>query len=207
MNVLFIGDSVTAGGRDVSDPTDLGHGYVSLMSKMISNAFPDRSFSFYNTGVPGNRAEQVVDRLETDMVALAPKVTVLLIGVNDAWCRFYSERILTDSEFETSVRTILDTARSLGSSVVMLEPYLFPDEKHFVAFEELDGKIRVLRRLAREYADAYVALHGAFSEEIVKREWTDFSSDGVHPNEEGVRFIAEKGIAAVTSVIAKRLAE
>ena len=198
---------MTAGGRDVSDPTDLGHGYVSLMSKMISDAFPDRSFSFYNTGVPGNRAEQVVDRLETDMVALAPKVTVLLIGVNDAWCRFYSERILTDSEFEMSVRTILDTARSLGSSVVMLEPYLFPDEKHSVAFEELDGKIRVLRRLAREYADAYVALHGAFSEEIVKREWTDFSSDGVHPNEEGVRFIAEKGIAAVTSVIAKRLAK
>lgn len=198
---------MTAGGRDVSDPTDLGHGYVSLMSKMISDAFPDRSFSFYNTGVPGNRAEQVVDRLETDMVALAPEVTVLLIGVNDAWCRFYSERILTDGEFEMSVRTILDTARSLGSSVVMLEPYLFPDEKHSVAFEELDGKIRVLRRLAREYADAYVALHGAFSEEIVRREWTDFSSDGVHPNEEGVRFIAEKGIAAVTSVIAKRLAK
>ena len=198
---------MTAGGRDVSDPTDLGHGYVSQMSKMISNAFPDRSFSFYNTGVPGNRAEQVVDRLETDMVALAPEVTVLLIGVNDAWCRFYSERILTDGEFEMSVRTILDTARSLGSSVVMLEPYLFPDEKHSVAFEELDGKIRVLRRLAREYADAYVALHGAFSEEIVRREWTDFSSDGVHPNEEGVRFIAEKGIAAVTSVIAKRLAK
>ena len=207
MNVLFIGDSVTAGGRDVSDPTDLGHGYVSLMSKMISDAFPDRSFSFYNTGVPGNRAEQVVDRLGTDMVALAPEVTVLLIGVNDAWCRFYSERILTDAEFEASVRTILDTARSLGSSVVMLEPYLFPDEKHSVAFEELDGKIRVLRRLAREYADAYVALHGAVSEEIVKREWTDFSFDGVHPNEEGVRFIAEKGIAAVTSVIAKRLAK
>ena len=207
MNVLFIGDSVTAGGRDVGDPTDLGHGYVSVMSKMISDAFPDRSFSFYNTGVPGNRAEQVVDRLETDMVALAPEVTVLLIGVNDAWCRFYSERILTDGEFETSVRTILDTARSLGSSVVMLEPYLFPDEKHSVAFEELDGKIRVLRRLAREYADAYVALHGAFSEEIVKREWTDFSSDGVHPNEEGVRFIAEKVRAAVISVIAERLAK
>ena len=207
MNVLFIGDSVTAGGRDVGDPTDLGHGYACMLSRMISDAFPTESFSFYNTGVPGNRAEQIVDRLETDMVALSPEITVLLVGVNDAWCRFYCDRVLTDGEFEASVRTILGTARSLGSSVVVLEPYLFPDEKHSVAFEELDGKIRVLRRLSREYADAYVALHGAFSEEIVKREWTDFSSDGVHPNEEGVRFIAEKVRAAAISVIAERLAK
>ena len=198
---------MTASGREVSDPTDLGHGFALMVSEMLSREFPEGKFSFYNTGISGNRAGQVVDRLDTDLVALAPELTVLLVGVNDAWCRFCTDTVVTDEEFEGAVRTIFETVRSLGSSLVVVEPYLFPDEKHYIALEELDGKIRVLRRLSREYADGYVALHGAFAEEIVKREWTDFSTDGVHPNETGARFIADKVMTAVMPIVAERLAK
>ena len=206
MKILFTGDSITASGRDQANKSDLGHGFALMMSEMITESFPECEFTFYNTGVPGNRAEQLALRLDTDLTALEPELTVLMIGVNDAWCRFCIDRVITDDDFEESTRTILEAARSLGSAVVVLEPYLFPDEKHFPAFAELDGKIRVLRKLSREYADAYVALHGAFAEQIVTRDWTDFSVDGVHPNETGARFIAEKAIAAVLPIIKNKLA-
>ena len=207
MNILFFGDSITDSGRDRENPNDIGHGYPMFTSLMIAERFADVDFTFFNRGIGGNRTGHLVNRLDSDLVALAPDITVIMIGVNDVWCRYSTGDVVTNELFESNLRRILETARSVGSSVVLLEPYLLPNEKYLPAFADLDEKIRIVRTLAREYADAFIATHGAFAELLVKHDWTVMSSDGVHPNEFGARFIASKATDALIPIIEAKIAK
>lgn len=207
MNILFFGDSITDSGRDREDPSDIGHGYPMFSSRMISERFPDVKFTFFNRGIGGNRTGHLVNRLESDLIALSPDITVIMIGVNDVWCRYSTGDIVSNELFESNLLKILETARSVGSSVVLLEPYLLPNEKYLPAFADLDEKIRIVRALAREHADAFVATHGAFAELLVKHDWSELSSDGVHPNELGARFIASKATDALIPIIEAKIAK
>ena len=58
--------------------------------------------------------------------------------------------------------------------------------------EELWQKVDIIRRLAREYAQEYIALDGSFASACIKHQPTFYSIDGVHPTEEGHKFIARR---------------
>ena len=60
---------------------------------------------------------------------------------------------------------------------------------------------RALRRLAREFADAYIPTDGLFAAACVQQEPSHWSGDGVHPNENGSRFIAAYYAKAVAALI------
>ena len=207
MNILFFGDSITDSGRDRENPNDIGHGYPMFTSRMIAERFADVDFTFFNRGIGGNRTGHLVKRLDSDLVALTPDITVIMIGVNDVWARYSAGDYVSNELFESNLRKILETARDVGSSVVLLEPYLLPNEKYLQGFADLDEKIRIVRALAREYADAFVATHGAFAELLVKHDWSELSSDGVHPNELGARFIASKTADALIPIIEAKIAK
>ena len=206
MKVLFFGDSVTESGRDRANVDDIGHGYPMYASRVIAERFPKETFTFYNRGIGGNRTAHLVSRLDEDLVAVSPDVTVLMIGVNDAWAPFSVGDHVSEEDFRKNLITIASAAHDAGSALVILEPFLLPDEKHLPAFAELDEKIRIVREVAREHADAFVAIHAAFAEALVGHDCTEFSSDGVHPNDFGARFIAEKALAAIVPVIERVLA-
>lgn len=66
---------------------------------------------------------------------------------------------------------------------------------------DLDPKIQAVRRLAREFADYYIPTDGLFAAACVQQEPTYWSPDGVHPNENGSRFIAGYYAKAVAALI------
>ena len=190
MKILYLGDSITDAGRDKSNPDDLGLGYVKYATENILTAFPDSNIRFYNRGISGNRTSQVVERLDSDVVAIDPDLVVLLIGVNDVWHHYHSTSTrdcieTADEAFECNMRKILDAIKGCGAKIIMLEPFMLPLEDKIHMFPELDSKIRIERKLAREYASVYVALHGRFSEFIINNDLSLLSNDGVHPNESG----------------------
>ena len=55
---------------------------------------------------------------------------------------------------------------------------------------DLDAKIQVTRKLAREFADFYIPLDGLMAQAYVDKGASHWSDDGVHPNENGAKFIA-----------------
>ena len=72
---------------------------------------------------------------------------------------------------------------------MMIEPFLIPIEDKNFFREDLNPKIDVIRKLAREYADVYLPLDGLLHSAFIGDDPLTFAADGVHPTAKGAEFI------------------
>ena len=200
MKILFQGDSITDAGRDRRNYHDMGKGYPRYASELIAAAHADTDFEFINFGISGNRTGQLFDRIYTDGIAFQPDIISILIGINDIWHRYNSGRIATtDAQIELNYRTILQRIKNeTNAKIVMLSPYVLDAEDKEHMKRDLETVLPIIRGLAEEFADVYIPLDELFAEAIkTQPEPKYYSNDGVHPNENGARFIGEQYARAV----------
>lgn len=201
-HVLFYGDSITdAGWRDPADSNDgLGHGYVAAVRSMLADRPGGPTVRLTNRGVSGNRVYDLADRLDADVLALAPSVVSIMIGINDTWRRYDSNVASPVGEFEACLRGILERIRDeLSARVVICEPFLLPIPDDRAAWrEDLDPRIAAIRRLARQFADVFVPLDGVFAAAACRKPMDHWLGDGVHPTPAGHQLIAREWLRAVT---------
>ncbi len=191
MKILFQGDSITDAGRDRSNPHHLGNGYPKYAAELIRQAYPDTEFEFIDLGISGNRAENLRDRWQADAVDIQPDVISILIGINDTWHRAAEKNWMPHEYFEECYRDILTQIKEkTNAKIIILEQFLLPAEDKLGFHVDMDPKIQVTRKLAREFADVFIPLDGLFAAASVETDWHEFSTDGVHPIEKGARFIA-----------------
>ena len=200
MRILFQGDSITDAGRDKRNFYDLGAGYPKYVAELIRSEYPDTDFEFINLGISGNRTCQLFDRLYPDAIALQPDVISILIGINDVWHRHDANKIATtDAQLELNYREILKRIKAeTNAKIVILSPYVLdaPVTQNLKA--DLVTILPIVKKLADEYADAYVPLQELFDEAIKTQPAPlYYSPDGVHPNENGARFIAKHYFDAI----------
>ncbi|MBQ4353832.1 MAG: SGNH/GDSL hydrolase family protein [Clostridia bacterium] len=191
MKILFQGDSITDAGRDRSDVHNLGNGYPKFTAELIRNRHPGTDFEFINLGISGNRAENLRDRWQADCIDLQPDVVSILIGVNDTWHRAGDKNWMPHDYFEECYRFILSEIKEkTNAKIIMIEQFLLytPDKDFFHV--DLDAKIQVTRKLAREFADVFIPMDGIFASHCIGTEPTKWAGDGVHPTEAGARLIA-----------------
>ena len=204
MKILFQGDSVTDAGRDRSDPHDMGNGYPRFASAMIQDSFPDTEFEFVNLGISGNRTEHLVERMEADFMEIQPDIVSILIGVNDVWHHYAFEYVeTTDEQFESNYRTLLDAIKSrTNARILMIQPFLLEtvDPAKQVLCEELARKQAIVKRLADEYADAYLPLDEVLHS-LTEEEPAYYAADGVHPTPDGACCIGEAYLGAIAPLI------
>ena len=204
MKILFQGDSVTDAGRDRSNPADLGEGYPKFASAMIQDSYPDTEFEFVDLGISGNRTEHLVARLESDFIEIQPDIVSIMIGINDVWHHYAFEFVeTTDEQFESNYRTVLDAIKSRTKArILMIQPFLLEtvDPAKQVLCEELARKQAIIKRLADEYADAYLPLDEILHQEV-DAEPAEYSRDGVHPTPDGACRIGEAYLGAIAPLI------
>ena len=70
MKIVFLGDSITEGGRDRSDPASLGSEYVELFYNKLRNLYEDIPFIVRNRGVSGDCVAEMRARLEADVLSV-----------------------------------------------------------------------------------------------------------------------------------------
>ena len=206
MRIVFQGDSITDAGRDKRNYHNMGNGYPKYTSEILAERFPDTNFEFINMGISGNRTDQLFDRLYPDAIAFEPDVISVLIGINDIWHRYSSGRIeTTDEQIELNYRMILKRLRAqTNAKIVMLAPYLLDCEKVDHMREELARLLQIVRRLADEFADAFVPLNELFDEALKSQpEPLYYSGDGVHPNANGAEFIGRHLAETFAKIIEK----
>ena len=194
MKILFQGDSVTDAGRDKRNYHDLGNGYPKYAAELITKAHPDTEFEFINFGISGNRTGQLFDRLYKDAIIFQPDFISVLIGINDVWHRYGADRVATsDEQIELNYRSILSELRSkTNAKIMILSPFLLDCDCREEIREDIKVVIPIIKRLAEEYADAYVPLNEYFDTALkTMPEPHYYSKDGVHPNENGAKFISE----------------
>ncbi len=205
LTIVFQGDSITDGGRDRSDIHDLGHSYPFYAAKLIEQAFPEVKFEFINQGINANRSCQLFDRLYNDALKYEPDLISVLIGTNDIWHRYEPlTRIETsDEQLEVNLRSILESIkRNTKAKILLMSPYFLDDESKAQMKRDLPSVALLEEKLAQRYADAYIALGEHFDEALKTQPAPKYySDDGVHPNENGARFIAQLYAEAVIPLI------
>lgn len=190
--ILFIGDSITDCGREREDSDSLGNGYANMVAAFFNALHPELRLRFHNRGINGHRVKDLAKRWHNDCIALRPSWVSILIGINDVWRRYDQNDITAIEDFERDYRKILnETQQQIGANLILCEPFLLPcpaDREKWR--EDLDPKIQIVRKLAREYKALYVPLDGLFAASTMLREAEFWAEDGVHPSQPGHALIA-----------------
>lgn len=202
IKLLFQGDSITDAGRNYENYHDLGSGYPKFAAKYLAERFPEVDFEFIDLGIGGHQTKDLVGRLDRDFVDIQPDVVSILVGINDVWHYSENEQWLDNDLFEERYRTVLEALKNkTNAKIMIMEPFLIPVEDKLFFRVDLAPKIEIIRKLAREYADAYMPTDGLLASAYTCEEPTSYAFDGVHPTEKGADYIGKLYVDYITPII------
>jgi len=168
--LVFLGDSLTAGyGLTRSEA------FPSLIEARLRTE--GRGWRVVNAGVSGDTSAGAKARLD-HVLRQQPALVFLCIGSNDGL------RGLPVAELEKNLRAILDRTRASGVRVVLAGAML--PENYGPDYREAFRKL--YPRLAKEYRVPFLPflLEGVAMDPALNQE------DGIHPNAEGARRVADR---------------
>lgn len=181
--VLFIGDSITHGGRRADMNHYLGHGYQAEIAARYLGYRPDRNLCFLNRGVSGDTTERLLARWDKDVLhlkasgsgwsvsfpkrtgELKPNLVSLLVGIND-FHHAKSGRGMTLEKYAANLEALVSsTLKGLpGVELVICEPFsLYGPE-----IEELAPWRRAARDVAERHGLCFVDFQRFCSETLLK---------------------------------------
>ena len=203
--ILLMGDSITDFERKREcEPLGqdkcwqgYGAGYANRLTGDILYNYPDK-YHVINLGIGGNKITDIYDRIKTDCIDLQPDYMTILVGVNDGWHGYESEK---DDVVETytSVYTkyIEEVKASLPEiKIYIVEPFILESEITIKNPEKIE-RVKVLAKAARGVAEKFslpfIELQARFDEmSKVSSKPTYWAGDGVHPSMQGHKIIAEE---------------
>lgn len=195
--ILFIGDSITDGGRARTGNDynhTMGQSYPYLLSARLGSELAERNLTFINRGISGNRITDLQARWKTDVLDLRPNVLSILVGINDTLLTNFKE---TPEQFEQIYDQLLkETIAALPKTRIVLgEPFLLPVGKFKGNYESVMIEVRkrqaVVGRLAAKYNLPIIRYQQAFDDACHRAPAEHWCWDGVHPHYAGHGLMAE----------------
>ena len=197
--IAFLGDSITAGGW--SNPA----GYVRLViAGLEANGVQATAVP---AGISGHKSDQMLARLEKDVLSKKPQWMTLSCGVNDVWhgkrgvplddamakSGDYDEKVGERGTYKKNITAIIDQATAAGVKPVILTATVIQ--------EKLDSKENgllvpyndFLRQLAKEKHVPLADLNALFQARLKAENKPNekvLTGDGVHMNAEGNKLMA-----------------
>ena len=190
--IIFFGDSITQAGV-------APNGYITLLQQMLIKNGRDKAFELVGAGIGGNKVYDLYLRLEEDVLSKKPDLVFIYVGINDVWHKRSFGTGTDPDKFEKFYNRIIEKIQAAGAKVVICTPTVVGEKKGFV--NELDGDLNkyseIVRRIAKNKNVELIDLHKNIIDYINKHNPEDKSSgvlttDGVHMNDEGNRFLAEQ---------------
>ena len=181
--VLFIGDSITHGGRGRDMNHVYGHGYAAEIASRYLGYRADRDLCFLNRGISGDSTPTLLKRWRKDAIEpvasekgwaepfprrtgrLKPDVISLLIGVND-YLSEREDRHTTAEQYAENLESLVSqTSESLpGCTMIVCEPFRLPVDSSpdFVARQ------KSAREVAERHGLCFVDFQRLFSDVLVR---------------------------------------
>lgn len=199
-SVAFLGDSITQGGA--ASPG----GYVRLVESGL--AAQGVKITVIPAGIGGNKSDQMLARLEKDVLSRKPTWMTLSCGVNDVWHAARGAGVSLE-DYKTNITAILDRCQAAGVKVVILTatqlrlPVTNPENVKLEAYNAFLRETAKARNLPLADLNAAMAAEQAALEKAgIKRVLT---TDGVHMNLYGNLMMA-KGVLAAFGLDEQQLA-
>ena len=197
MKIVFLGDSITDGGRDRNNETSLGDGYVKILADKLRPIYPDTDIELINKGIAGNEVCDLLARVQSDVIDLNPDAVVIMIGINNTIHKFKYGKELNLKQFERDLKELLTLLKEADITVIFLEPFLLPAPDKRRMRKLFDDELKIIDKTATALADEFVAYDEMFNGLALSIPYTEYSEDGVHPTHRGSRLIADTAIKAI----------
>jgi lysophospholipase L1-like esterase len=177
--VVFMGNSITEG-----------------WGPLFPTLFPGKEY--IGRGIGGQTTPQMLVRFRQDVVALKPRVVVILAGTNDIAGNTGPSTV---EMIEDNIAGMAEIAKANGIRVVLASVLPVDD---YPWRRGLDPAPRIIalnawmKQYAAEHGHVYLDFHSAMKNEKNGTR-AELANDGVHPNEAGYRVMApltESAIAA-----------
>ncbi|MCU0862857.1 MAG: GDSL-type esterase/lipase family protein [Planctomycetes bacterium] len=185
--VAFLGDSITEDGHHSPG------GYVKLISHGL--AANGVTIEVVGAGISGHKSNDMLARLESDVLSKKPQWMTLSCGVNDVW---HGENGVSLPDYQQNITAIVDRAQAAGVKVVILTSTMIGEDATNPENVRLAGYNDFLRALAKEKgcrladlnADMQVALADAKKTRPKPASGNYLTMDGVHMAPAGGRMMA-----------------
>jgi lysophospholipase L1-like esterase len=190
---------------------------VVFMGDSITDAWPQPRFGaffpgrhYVGRGISGQTTPQMLIRMRPDVIALNPKVVVILGGTNDI---AGNTGPMTDEQIEGNLASMAELSAANGIKVVLSS--ITPVSNYHVASPNAAPqttqrpltRIRAINDWMRQYAAAHN--HGYldyFSAMVDDKEMlrAELSGDDLHPNAAGYAIMAPLAEAAIQKTLATK---
>ncbi len=198
--IAFLGDSITQGGW--GNPA----GYVRLViAGLEANGVKAEPVP---AGISGHKSDQMLARLEKDVLSKKPQWMTLSCGVNDVWHgkrgvplddaaaakkEDFDEKVEQRGTYRKNITAIIENAQKAGVKPVVLTATVIHENLDSPENGRLAPFNAFLRSLAKEKHLPLADLNALFQERIRKENKPGtkvLTSDGVHMNGEGNKLMA-----------------
>lgn len=163
--VVFMGNSIT-------------EGWINLHPEFFAGKF------YINRGISGQTTPQMLLRFRADVIKLKPKVVVILAGTNDIAGNTGPSTL---EMIEDNIISMAQLAKANDIKVILcsvLPVYDFPWKKGLEPAEKIIALNKLIKSYAAKSGMIYLDFFSAMVDER-KGLKTEYSKDGVHPNEAG----------------------
>jgi lysophospholipase L1-like esterase len=185
--IVFLGDSITQAGAKPE-------GYVSLFKLFCGvNGY---DVHVINAGISGHKSNDMLARLDRDVLAHRPDWVSISCGVNDVW---HGERGVPLPDYKKNMTEMVNRCLRSGTKVLLLTSTPIYEDLNSPENQKLRGYNEFLRGLAKEKGVLLCDLFKAF-ESVYKAKTANervLTVDGVHMNGRGNRLMAREILRAL----------
>ena len=195
--IAFLGDSITAAGKRPG-------GYCQLVLSALKDQGIETTPVF--AGIGGHKSNQMLARLDKDVLKHKPDWMTLSCGVNDVW---HGKRGVDLPSYKKNITAIVDHAQEAGVKVMLLTSTMIREDQANDLNQKLAPYNEFIRALAKEkkclLADLNADMQAGLKEfppDAPKGK--QLTSDGVHMNKAGNVMMA-RGVAKAFGLTDKQL--
>ena len=200
-HIIFLGNSITEAGANPG-------GYVTLVADSLQAL--DAEIEVMGAGISGNKVPDLLARLDEDVLAHEPTHVVIYIGINDVWHHFEFDHVTgTDPEtFEEGLGELIDRVEQIGAAVLLCTPSVIGEDTESDA--EVNLRLAEYAQLTRSVAqekdvhlcDLRASLEAYLVDQNPDKAYDGIlTTDGVHLNAAGNRFVADFMLKELQSVL------
>lgn len=165
--IAFLGDSITQLGNDPSQ------GYIHLVIDGLKNAGVEATA--IPAGISGHKSNNMLARVDKDVIQKKPQWMTLSCGVNDVW---HGKNGVVPEDYKKNITEIVDKCDAAGIKVMILTATMISENPKAPNNIKLAGYNDFLRDLAKERKYLLADLNADMTAGVEKGQ--RFTYDGVH---------------------------
>lgn len=187
--VAFLGDSITQAGFSQAN------GYVQLVGQGL--AANGVTIEIIGAGISGHKSNQMLERLERDVLSKKPNWMTLSCGVNDVW---HGPKGVLLEDYKKNITAIIDQAQAAGIKVMILTSTMIKEDQASPQNQQLIPYNDFLRSIAVEKKCLLADLNANMQAAVIAAQKAKGHKGNLLTND-GVHMIAEGNLMMATGVL------